>query len=145
MTSIMDVSANLCRLHMRQVGSHSNIGVYHVDNNGDYTTMLAKKRLEKEATPNLAEMLKLLAFYSQVDTNVHPIDLLKYGGFIIKGLHGTKSHFSASRGSLGHYLAWNETLKVGICPCGWAGEEGWEYKMTEIQHKMHTRRSIPSA
>ena len=99
--------------------------------------MLSRKRVVKEDIPNLAEMLKLISFYKQVEPSIPTLDLLKYGGFKIKGLQGTFGPVLPK-----HSLCWNETLKVGICLCGWAGEEGWTYEMTSTQHQMHKRRNI---
>ena len=98
--------------------------------------MLARKRAVKEDIPNLAEMLKLMSFYKQVEPEVRTLDLLKYGGFKIKGLQGRNTPDLPK-----HSLFWNETLNVGICLCGWVGEEGWTYEMTYIQHQIHKRRS----
>ena len=98
--------------------------------------MLSKKKAEKDEIPNLAEMLKLMSFYKQVEPGVATLDLLKYGGFIIKGLQGTLPSILPK-----HSLCWNETLNVGICLCGWAGEEGWTYEMTSTQYQMHKRRN----
>lgn len=100
--------------------------------------MLAKKKVEKEGIPNLAELLEMVSFYKQVDRDIATPLLLKYGGFNIKGLQGTKEGIS---GSQGHALAWNETLSVGLCFCGWKGTEGWAYAMTKIQYDMHKRRA----
>ena len=98
--------------------------------------MLPRKRAVKEDIPNLAEMLKLLSFYKAVWPETQALDLLKYGGFIIKGLRGAFSPILPK-----HPFFWNEALNVGICLCGWAGTEGWTYEMTSTQYQMHKRRN----
>ena len=50
MTFTMDVSVNPYRPHMQQVGSHSNIEVYRVDNNGVLYMNLERSELETTMT-----------------------------------------------------------------------------------------------
>lgn len=104
--------------------------------------MIAKKKAVKSDIPNLAELLSVMSFYQQVDTDIATPVLLKYSGFKIKGLQGRKQGNSASQWTSRHTLAWHDYLGVGICLCGWKGTEGWSEVMTNIQHQIHTRRAI---
>jgi len=97
----------------------------------------ARKEGKNESICNLAELLSIMAFYRQVDSNLRTADLLKYAGFKIKGLRGTKQAISQGQG---HTFIWQDLLSVGMCLCGWKGTEGWTYDMTSIQHGIHTRR-----
>ena len=85
---------------------------------------------------NPAELLELISFQMKVQPNVHPHQMWKRGGFIIKGLRGT---FPRNLQSLGHRLLWNEKLGFGACVCGWKAKEEWNEYMTKAQHEMHVR------
>lgn len=98
--------------------------------------MLARKAKAESGIANLAELLEIMSFYRQVRPGIRTLDLLRLGGFKIKGL---RDGFQPIPGS--HYLAWNEKLGYGICTCGWRAKEEWPYEKVVIQHGIHKGRT----
>ena len=109
-------------------GKHGRNSMYHAPRN----------KGQKDTPCNQLELLKLISSQMKVQPNVHPLQILKWGGFKIKGL---RPPFSGTLKSLVHRLAYNDYLGMGICLSGWKGEQGWSEEMTTIQHKMHIRRT----